>query len=143
MGYVHRVRVSATATTSGNATQSFYTPIVNGHLERIVFRNGTASGLSTNAHMNIIAENGGFTMLSVTTTGATGAGSEIVSYSPRGIAQNISATNLAFEENATAPSRIPVLFPVADERIQIEISSASNTSVGGRSFRLDFYISGQ
>lgn len=149
--YVRRLRINATVTATGGASQAFYTDqlTAGGYLERVTYRNGTASGLSTAAHINVIEQymssgvgTDGPTHLSVSTTGTTAAAGEYVNFYPRIAQQTTAGAAFAYTSAATPPS-IPDRIPLAaGDRIKLEVTSAGNTSNGGKRATFDFYISG-
>jgi hypothetical protein len=127
--YLRRYPLNVTVTATGGATQSFYTPQVNGYLHAVHYKHGTsgttASGISTNAHITITTEHSSAVILSCTATG-------IRMFSPRiNIESTAGATVAGFER-----------FAVADERIKVEFSSAGTASAGGLRGLLHFYIDG-
>lgn len=142
MGFMRRLRLNGTYTTSGGAAQSFYTEKIQGggFVESIVFRNGTASGLSTAGHLTISAAESGAVILSVSTTGASGA---VVPFYPTIVLQNASGAPREYASGGGGASAlVPGKVPIADEAIRVDVSSGGNASAGGRTFRLDFYLSG-
>jgi hypothetical protein len=129
MTYLRRYRINATVTATGGASQAFYTPVVNGFLHAIYYKHGTtgttASGVSTDAHLTVQTAESSNVMLSCTATG-------IRAFYPRlNIESAAGATIAGFER-----------FPVADERIKVEFSSAGTASAGGRRATVDLYIDG-
>jgi hypothetical protein len=136
VAYITRVRIEATVTATGGASQAFYTPaVISGLIEAVAYAPATTSGISTNAHVTIT--HGGISAVTILTATATGA----VMWYPRVAAQNVSATALGYTSAATPPM-IPTRIPVGGERLRVEVSSAGTASNGGLRGTFDFYIAG-
>lgn len=127
MTYVSRHRINATVTSTGGAAQVFYTPVINGYLEAIVYKRGTtgttASGISTNAHFTVTAGESSNVLLSCTATDAR-------AFYPRmNLESTAGATVAGFGR-----------FPIAQERIKVEVTSGGTASNGGVRGVFDFYV---
>ena len=138
MSYITRHRILATVTATGGATQAFFSPVVNGHLEQIVYKRGTtgttASGISTAGHLTVQTDQSSNVMLTCTAT-------ESRSFYPRAALQDVSGVALSYASGVT-PGYIPGLFAIGNERIKVEFSSAGAASNGGVRAVVDLYISG-
>ena len=139
MTYITRHRILATVTATGGATQAFYTNVINGgYLEAIVYKRGTTgtttSGISTAAHITVQTDQSSNVMLTCTAT-------ESRTFYPRFAQQNTSGEAIPYASGVT-PAYIPDKFPVAQERVKVEFSSAGTASNGGVRAVIDLYLSG-
>ena len=144
MAMIDRIRLSATVTASGGASQAHYTSALpyGGLLQSIIFNNATVSGFSTAGHMTITNAFSGQVMLSVTTTGSTAGAGEAVQYHPRAKVQDASAALLGGTTGAGAVVGFPGHYAIgAGESIKVETSSGAAGTSAGKHFTIDFYVS--
>ncbi len=138
MGYINRVRIPLAVTTSGGASQTFYSSRLafGGLIEALQYTPATASGISTAANITLTAEQSGLTIWTATATGA-------VTRYPRAAAQDVSGGQLGYTSAATPPP-IPVRIPVGQEALKVVVSSGGTGSggAGGVKGTLDIYLSG-
>lgn len=129
MTYLRRHQMTVTVTATGGATWSTYTPVINGYVEAIGYRNGTtgttASGISTNANVTLTGEHSSQVILNDSATG-------IRFWYPRYNIEDIAGTTIAGFDR----------FAVADERIKIQVSSAGTASAGGVRGTFTFLVDG-
>lgn len=130
MTYLRRHQQSLLVTATGGAAWSTYTPVMNGYVEAISYRNGTtgttASGISTDANLTLTNEHSSQVILNDTATG-------IRTFYPRHSIEDVAGATVAGFDR----------FAVADERIKIQVSSAGTASAGGLRGTLTFYLDGQ
>jgi len=143
MAFVNFVRVAATVTATGGASQAFFSDrsIVGGYIESIVYRRGavttattTTSGISTAAHINIRGALSGTPIFDGTATGD-------VTWYPRAAAMGTTGNTLGYSSAATPPV-IPVPIPIVNERIRVEFTSGGAASAGGVHSIIDILYSG-
>ena len=138
MGYINRVRIALAVTSSGGASQTFYSSmIVNGGLvEAVQYTKAAASNISTNANILLTAANSGLTIWDGTAT-------DTVTRYPRGAAHNTTGGALGYTSAATPPA-IPVRIPIGQEPFKVVVTSGGTGSggAGGVKGTLDIYLSG-
>ncbi len=138
MGYINRVRIPLAVTSSGGASQTFYSSHLafGGLVEAIRYTRATASGISTAANITLTAAESGLTIWTATATG------DVTRY-PRGYAHDVSGGELGFTSAATPPP-IPVRIPVGQEAMKVVVTSGGTGSggAGGVKATLDIYLAG-
>ncbi len=138
MPWINRTRLTISVTATGGAAQTFYTSsVVNGYVAAVRWTLG-ATAISTAAHVAITAEQSGLDIMQATATGA-------VTWYPRVPANSTANAAFGGVTGAGAAPGVPVMIPVADERIKVVVTSggaASSPVTGGRTAILDFYLSG-
>ena len=143
MALVERLRIDATVTASGGASQVFYTPRLThgGYLESIVYTNATVSGFSSAGHFEITCEQSGQVLLSVTSTGSTASGVVPITYYPRGRSVAPNAKPYASPTSQSGSTNgIPTLMAIGQEAIKLVVSSGAAGTSAGKHFLLDFYV---
>lgn len=135
--YVKRIRTILAVTATGGAAQSFYSSaVLSGHVEAVRYVRGS-SGISTDAHLALSAEQSGLSILDCSATGN-------VTYYPRAKANDTGVGIFGGATGAGAVVGVPVQIALAQERLKVTVTSggAASGAVGGLTATLDLYLSG-
>lgn len=140
---ITRHTMNVVATTSGGASQVYFSPsILSGLIHAIDYKRGTsgttASGVASGAKVVFTGAETGIPILTI----ATASGDNHMYFYPRAYAQDASGAQLGLTSAATPPG-FPQFIPIANERLRMEITSGGNCSNGGLRCTVNVYIDGR
>lgn len=138
---ITRYTMNVTATTSGGASQVYYSgAVLSGLVYAIDYKRGTsgttASGVASGAKVVFTGAKTGIPILTV----ATASGDNHMYFYPRAYAQDASGTLVG---TVGASSVWPTLIPLANERLRMEITSGGACSNGGLHATVNIYLDGR